>query len=96
MQPGKHSQLLSHCPKLVWLPAVSSAVPASHGFQPARSHTAGPLLTSAVNPSISVLNQTTPTTSPSRGDLGFRQHSPCWEAGLSMSIETKSIFQQLP
>lgn len=34
MQPGKHSQLLSHCPKLVWLPAVSSAVPATHGFQP--------------------------------------------------------------
>lgn len=50
MQPGKHSQLLSHGPKLVWLPAVSSAVPASHGFQPA----GGPFLTRAVKPSLSL------------------------------------------
>lgn len=53
MRPGKHSQLLSRCPKLVWLPAVSSAVPASHGFQPASR----PFLTSAARPSISVLGQ---------------------------------------
>lgn len=73
MQPGKHSQLLSHCPKLVWLPAVSSAVPASHGFQlewplPRWCYQTVYL---CLEPSCSA----TPTTSPSQGGLGLPEHS---------------------
>lgn len=74
MQPGKHSQLLSHCPKLVWLPAVSSAVPASHGFQ----LESGPFLAGVIRPSIPVLNQAAPRpphNQPFTGWSGLPQHS---------------------